>query len=508
MFNQNDISQITTKGISIKEVENQINNFKSGFPFLKLKRPAIINDGVLKYDVNDLQEYVAFYELHSQHNNIFKFVPASGAASRMFKDLYAFAEEEKTINISDLFSKYPSVEEFFSKIHLFSFYKQLKTLALNQSIDIDNCNETEKYQAVINLLLQKNGLDYGFLPKGLLAFHKYEETFRTAFEEHLVEGALYAKQNNNVVNIHFTVTPEHLNLFKDLYTSVEIEFSKRYNVTYSITYSIQEPSTDTIAVDMNNEPFREKDGSIVFRPAGHGALLHNLNKIQGPIIFIKNIDNVVPDYLKNETVVYKKLIGGVLLKNVKTINDFLTRIEKGESSDNFIKEISAFYLSQFHLKMNDNDKNIKQLTYLLNRPIRVCGMVKNQGEPGGGPFWVQSKNGESGLQVVESSQVDMKNDNEVSVFKNASHFNPVDLICYVNDYKGNKFDLSKYSDPETGFISIKSKDGKSLKAMELPGLWNGAMSNWNTIFVEVPLITFNPVKTVNDLLRKEHLQNS
>ncbi|PIV57606.1 MAG: DUF4301 domain-containing protein, partial [Bacteroidetes bacterium CG02_land_8_20_14_3_00_31_25] len=309
---------------------------------------------------------------------------------------------------------------------------------------------------------------------------------------------------NNKVYIHFTVTPEHLSNFKKLVTIVKSKYQQRFNIKLIISYSIQKPSTDTIAVTLDNKPFRISNNKLFFRPGGHGALIENLNELDGNITFIKNIDNVVTDKLKNETIKYKKVIGGILIKLRNEIFSFLVRIDKGEKSENIIKEITEFYRLNFFIDYSKYNYNVNDYFKILNRPIRVCGMVKNLGEPGGGPYWVNDANGRTSLQIIESSQINQRDDEQLNIFKKATHFNPVDLVCSVYNYKHKKFDLKNFIDTKTGFISKKSKDGSELKALELPGLWNGAMANWNTIFVEVPLITFNPVKTINDLLRKEH----
>ncbi|MCD4720334.1 MAG: DUF4301 family protein, partial [Desulfobacula sp.] len=352
-------------------------------------------------------------------------------------------------------------------------------------------------------------LDYGKLPKGLLKFHRYEHSNRVALEEHLVEAAMYGVSKNKKAYVHFTVSPEHLEKFKTQVDQVKDEYEKLFDITFEISYSVQKSSTDMIAVDMNNEPFREKDGSLLFRPGGHGALIENLNDLEADLIFIKNIDNVVPDRLKEITTTYKKVIGGLLLKLQSKTFEFLKELEKSEST-NLIEKIEAFAQSDLNIKIPNGfnelgpDEKKSFLFRHLNRPIRICGMVKNEGEPGGGPFWVKNSKGEVSLQVVESSQVNASDEEQMKILQSSTHFNPVDLVCGTRNYKGESFDLHEFIDPETGFISIKSKDGKNLKAQELPGLWNGAMADWITIFVEVPIITFNPVKTVNDLLRPQH----
>ena len=365
------------------------------------------------------------------------------------------------------------------------------------------------YKEVAANLLNAAGLNYGALPKGLLKFHKYENGTRTPLEEHLVEGALYAAGKNGKVNVHFTVSPEHKDLFRALVEEKVKDYSSRYNVDYCVTFSEQKPSTDTIAADMDNHPFRDEKGKLLFRPGGHGALIENLNDLDADIVFIKNIDNVVPDRLKDDTVLYKKLIAGVLVTLQKQAFEYLELLDSGKYTREQVEEIIRFVQQKLFCRradikdMEDGDL-VLYLKKKLNRPMRVCGMVKNVGEPGGGPFLAYNADGTVSLQILESSQIDMNDPEKKAMFEKGTHFNPVDLVCALRDYKGRKFNLPDYVDKSTGFISRKSKNGKDLKALELPGLWNGAMSDWNTVFVEVPLSTFNPVKTVNDLLRPQH----
>jgi len=361
---------------------------------------------------------------------------------------------------------------------------------------------------VLSLILGEQGLNYGNLPKGLVKFHAYDDGARKAVAEHLVEGAEYAKNRDSSVSIHFTVSPNHLEGFKAEVAKSKEAVEKKYGVAIVVDYSIQKPSTDTIAVNLDNTPFRGNDGELVFRPAGHGALLENLNDIDGDVIFVKNIDNVVPDNLKPTTVEYKKVLAGLLVDVQERAFAVLRTLDGNASDDKaltdgtFLIEKLGGDLSKLD-SLNETEK-ADCIKKFLNRPIRVCGMVKNLGEPGGGPFVARNSDGDYSLQIVESSQIDLKNPAQKAIFDEATHFNPVDLVCGVKNYKGEKFDLRDFRDPKTGFISIKSKDGRELKAMELPGLWNGAMSNWITLFVEVPLVTFNPVKSINDLLRTEH----
>jgi hypothetical protein len=456
---------------------------------MQLQKAATLNDGVLKLSNEELEKYTALYEKKVAKLTALKFVPASGAATRMFKSLFSFLEEDKSDK---------STDQFFDKLSDFAFADDLKKI-LPQNAD----NKT-----IVDYYLTRKGLEYGTLPKGLLKFHRYENESRTALEEHLVEGANYAN-NDGKVKLHFTVSPEHLSRFLKLLNQVVPNYQEKYNVRFDISFSEQRRSTDTIAVNLDDTPFREKDGSLLFRPAGHGALLANLNDISADIVFIKNIDNVVPDRIKQPTVAYKKALAGVLLKYQDRIFDYQYQLKEW-ASEPLLMELSQFFEKELcvlspvgFMGMNHNEK-VMYYQKKLNRPLRVCGVVPNTGEPGGGPFWCKNSDDSTSLQIVESAQVDMNNEAQKAIFNNSTHFNPVDLICSMKNYRNEKFDLMKYRDLKTGFVTQKSKDGKDLKAQELPGLWNGSMADWNTLFVEVPLITFNPVKTVNDLLRDEH----
>ncbi len=489
MFLEKDFSQINELGIDLETVYQQINDFKEGFPFMQLQKAATLNDGVMKLTEEQLESFTALYEKKVSKLIPLKFVPASGAATRMFKSLFSYLEEGKSDK---------STDQFFDKLSDFAFAEDLKKILPENA---DN-------QMIVDYYLTRKGLDYGSLPKGLLKFHKYENESRTALEEHLVEGANYANNDGNV-KLHFTVSPEHLSRFLKLLNKVVPDYEEKFNVKYDISFSEQRRSTDTIAVNMDNTPFREKDGSLLFRPAGHGALLANLNDITADIIFIKNIDNVVPDRIKQPTIAYKKALAGVLLKFQDRIFDYQYQLKEW-ASEPLLMELSNFFENELcvlppigFMGMNHNEK-VMYYQKKLNRPLRVCGVVPNTGEPGGGPFWCKNSDGSTSLQIVESAQVDMDDEAQKALFNESTHFNPVDLICSMKNYKNRKFDLMEFRDPKTGFVTQKSKDGQDLKAQELPGLWNGSMANWNTVFVEVPLITFNPVKTVNDLLREEH----
>ena len=504
MFTQQDLDLLQEKQISLSEIEKQLNYFKLGFPYLQIVDAASTKKGILKISEEEEKTYLNAWDNYLKTDKkVTKFVPASGAASRMFKDLFSFLDAEYDTPTTD-FEK-----TFFAHIRQFAFYEVLdKACEEMYGEDVASLCAKNRHKDVIFALLDGSGLNYGYKPKGLLLFHKYPEGNRTPVGEHLTESTYYAKDKNNEVNLHFTVSAEHKELIELLVAARKLGYELKLNADFLVTYSIQKPSTDTIAADMNNEPFRDEDGSLLFRPGGHGALIENLNDIDSDIIFIKNIDNVVPDRLKEDEAHYKKLLAGVLVEMQQRAFDYLQKLEQENVSAEDLAEMLAFTedeLSISHPETFKTDEEMKDyLVAKLDRPFRVCGMVKNVGEPGGGPFIVRNPDGTASPQILESSQIDKNDTKAMDAFKHGSHFNPVDLVCGVKCYKNNKFDLTKFVDKNTGFISQKSKGGKELKALELPGLWNGAMSDWNTIFVEVPISTFNPVKTVNDLLRPEH----
>ena len=504
MYTNKDLELLEEKGISRSQIETQLDYFKNGFPYLKIVSAARIGNGILKIDEADENIYLQKWNNYLNSNKtITKFVPASGAASRMFKDLFSFYNSNDNIPSTEF------VITFFKHIQEFPFNSSLENKCLKlYNKSIVELIENGRYKDVIIALLSAEGMDYGSIPKGLIPFHNYSEGNRTPVGEHLTEGALYAKDGDNVVNVHFTVSEEHKEMFELLIAARKINYELKLGVKFLITLSVQKSSTDTVAVDMNNELFRNDDGALLFRPGGHGALIENLNDIDSDIIFIKNIDNVLPDRLKENEAHYKKLLAGVLITLQQKAHDFLSKLDSGDISKSELNEMLTFTEKELSIHNSiefDSEDELKSyLRKKLDRPFRVCGMVKNEGEPGGGPFVVRNDDETASLQILESSQIDKNDKDAISEFNNGSHFNPVDIVCGVKCYKNNKFNLTKFVDSNTGFISIKSKDGKDLKALELPGLWNGAMSDWNTIFVEVPVSTFNPVKTVNDLLRPEH----
>ncbi len=492
MFTPADTLQIAKRGSTQEGVKQQISNFEAGFPYLKLEAAATIGDGILKLNEAEVETAISNYQARMADLISIKFVPASGAASRMFKAMFAHIDKGGTPS--------EAVQQVVDHLTDFAFYEDLKAL-----VDVDTASPKE----ILEALLLADGLNYAELPKGLLKFHRYDAGARTPFEEHLVEGANYVKDADGVSRLHFTISPAHRHLFIRLLESVLDAYQSSHEVKFEVGFSEQKPSTDTIAVDLENNPFRLDDGTLLFRPAGHGALIENLNELDADVIFIKNIDNVVPDRLKGETYRYKQVLAGTLLAYQGLVFKYLDQLE-GEVTKELIGEIATFLNDDLGTKLPDTFMDmglVAQAQFLhtkLNRPMRVCGMVKNEGEPGGGPFWVANADGSKSLQIVESAQIDPNEASQQAIMQNATHFNPVDLVCATRDRNGKAFNLLNYTDPQTGFISEKSLSGRELKAQELPGLWNGAMADWLTVFVEVPIVTFNPVKTINDLLRENH----
>ena len=475
-FSEKDKKQIKEHGLTVKEVEQQINDFKNGFPYIDIVKPVTKDDGVFPAD-NMMYDYMAnLFSDYAKTHKIVKFVPASGAATRMFKDLMSG-------NINQ------TVLEVLKNIQHFAFWNNLQNTLPKNATDKDK----------INAIVSR----YGNIPKALIPFHLYGTYWNyaaTPIEEHLKEGFQYAK-SGYTVNIHFTVSPEHRKLFDSLLHRIVPIYELKYCVKYNITMSEQKPSTDTIAVNMDNSVFRNSDDSLLFRPAGHGALINNLNNIDADLIFIKNIDNVQPDNLRKDTIKYKKILAGILISTQQQIFNLIRQIDSDRSNAELLTKILHDFVTQKLGVKLLHKLSLDEYRKILNRPIRVCGIVKNTGEPGGGPFWVRGTDGNISLQIVESSQIAPESKD---IMNQSEYFNPVDLVCGTRDFNGNKFNLTQYIDKNTGFISKKSKDGKDLRAMERPGLWNGAMANWNTIFVEVPAPTFSPVKVVTDLLSLMH----
>lgn len=476
MFTKDDFVQMEEHGLTPAALETQLKNFREGFPFLPVTRAASCGDGIRVLDAAGIEQAAARYDRAKESLRVVKFVPASGAATRMFKDLFEFVREGRRTAV---------VGELLANRRRFAFWPELRTII---------GDDADELRTVENIVAE--GLRYGETPKGLVSFHRYGDEVRKAVEEHLVEGAQYAAAGGEV-KIHFTVSPEHLTRFEALLAEKIPGYESRFGVKYRISFSVQDPSTDTLAVNPDCTPFRRADGRLLFRPAGHGALIGNLGKIDADIVFVKNIDNVTTDARRGDTVLYKKALAGVLLALQERIFEYLMALEVPGAE---LEPIAAFIENELCVKL-PKDYGTPLLRRVLNRPIRVCGMVRNEGEPGGGPFWVAGADGLETLQIAESNQIAPE---KRKLMRSATHFNPVDLVCSFRTSKGGRFDLREFVDPATGFISRKSDGGRELLAQELPGLWNGAMARWNTVFVEVPITTFSPVKVVTDLLRPEH----
>ena len=501
---EKDLQVLQKKGKTKEKLEEELLMLKEGFPYLKIERAATPGHGISVLDEKMQNQAMDIWEQYlGSGATILKMVPASGAASRMFKDLFAFlnGKDEKPSN--------SFMKTFFEEIEKFAFFNKLNETCLSlYGKSIDSLVKEKRYKDVVKALIEKEGLNYGQLPKALLSFHKNHGGTRTALEEHLSEGAQYASGKGGKVNVHFTVSDDHLPLVNLKFEESKGKLQHEYGVEYELSTSIQKPSTDTVAANLDGTPYREKD-ALFFRPGGHGALIENLNDLNADVIFIKNIDNVVSDAKRADTVKFKKIIGGVLVGVKQKADDYCRLLTKGKVDEKQVDEMLEFtrkVLCITHDSCADMNLDEKKdyLFRKLNRPFRVCGMVRNEGEPGGGPFLAYNPDGTVSPQILESTQIDPHNKEAQKMLKEATHFNPVDLVVSTKSFNGNKFNLPEFVDKATGFISLKSREGVEIKALELPGLWNGAMSDWNTILVEVPLSTFNPVKTVNDLLREAH----
>jgi hypothetical protein len=515
-FTADDLKQIQAKGIALETIYAHLRAFQKGFPPLQLHRPCTAGDGITAPSPQEVDQLGAIHDRAARAGRVTKFVPASGAASRMFQSLLSLANRPEALTAQQIAAgaaagdrDCQALRQVLTEIKNFAFYDDLRLAMAKDGFALAEALSRGQYQTILTALLTPSGLNYATLPKGLIKFHSYADHTRTPLEEHLVEAAAYGQAENGIAHVHFTVPLENQDAVRDYLEQVRHRYEQA-GCRYVITLSVQKPSTDTLAVDRHNEPFRDQTSALVFRPGGHGALLENLNDLQGDIIFVKNIDNVVPDRLKPDTYRYKKALGGYLIQLQKELFFYQERLSHASVDERTFTDAWEFAQCKLSLypplEVREGSAEEKRafLMRKLHRPLRVCGMVKNTGEPGGGPFWVIQSDGTVSLQIVESSQVNMQAADQRAIWAAATHFNPVDLVCGVRDYRGRPFDLRRFTDPDTGFISTKSKDGEELRALELPGLWNGAMADWNTVFIEVPLSTFNPVKTVSDLLRPEH----
>lgn len=508
-FNSFDFISMYNKGISLATIAKQFEFLNKGIPTLNLDRPATLHDGISSLTTDEAKYHAAYFDEKKITLKLKKFVPASGAASRMFKFLLEFIAgfdpENESINAYINKNKEKNLALFIFAKDKFPFHEALVNTLQTNYPNFDQLSADQKEVAYIKTMLLHPDFDFSNKPKGILPFHKYPNHVATPIEEHLQECIAYATSNGKS-NLHFTVSEEHVSGFQKTVNPLIQQLQIEKGVEINVTYSFQNPATDVVAMDHHNKPFREKDESIVFRPGGHGALIENLNKLNSDLVFIKNIDNVIQSKI-NEIALYKKALAGILLQHQETIFKYLKYLEGAQVSNEMLHEIENFASQKLNCSISEGFANFTKnskidfLFALLNKPIRVCGMVKNEGEPGGGPFWVKNPNGTLTLQIIEASQIA---ENQIIMTQKATHFNPVDLVCGLKNYQGQTFDLLNFVDENTGFIVEKNKHGKKVKAYELPGLWNGAMAHWISIFVEVPLLTFSPVKTVNDLLKPTH----
>lgn len=510
MFTEKDIQQIQAHGVSVETVQAQIETIQSGMVYSHLVEAAHIGNGILRCDEKQQVDLMQLFDNERNTLKIIKFVPASGAATRMFQFLFQFLNDyDGSKPIAAYSESNTELSVFLNGLEKFPFYEIVRTKTAQSNPNFYKLSKDQQLVGLVKTMLGSNQMNYGFYPKGLLPFHKYKTHVATAFEEHLMEATLYAT-SNNMAHLHFTVSEMHKGLFRQEYERVKQYLEKATQTTFNVSFSCQNKATDTIAITSNNALYRNEDDLLVFRPSGHGALIDNLNALHADIIFIKNIDNIVVFEQNKLACNYKKMLAGVLIKLKTQAFKYLHRLDDAAILEDEIHNIALFVINRLHANLEDAYENFtikEKRRYLhakLNRPIRVCGMVKNEGEPGGGPFWVQNTNGNCSLQIVEFAQIDFENEEQNAIAKNAHYFNPTDLVCGVKNYKGEKFDLTQYVDPKAAFITLKSQNGVEIKALELPGLWNGSMAHWNSIFVEIPVSTFNPVKTVNDLLKPAH----
>ena len=506
-FSEKDILQIDEKGISTKEVEEQIEIFKRGNIKVNITEAATVGNGISKIESTEKHELIEFYDSEKNNHSVLKFVPASGAASRMFKALHTFNDEfdpEKHELREYLDSTGDSsLQRFFNHLDKLPFYDHAIEKTKKNHSNYSDLSHDAQHKVLVQTILNSDGLYLSNLPKGLVPFHKYNQHIATAFEEHLFEAAKFIAVDG-VAKLHFTVAEGDKEKFQGEWKEIQERVEEKTGVKFEIEYSYQDPKTDTIAVDNDFEPFRTEEGDLFFRPGGHGALIENMNQLDEEIVFVKNIDNVVTEEKVQNVVDHKKMLGGRLFQVQKKIFEYLKMLDSGESSQEQLNVIGKFLNEELFLKSSSEEVTSEYLKEKLHRPLRICGMVKNEGEPGGGPFLVKDKNGEISLQIIEGAQIDNNNPEQAKIAREATHFNPVDIVCSLKDHKGKSYDLNAYVDEDMSFIADKTKDGKPLKALERPGLWNGGMAKWNTIFVEVPVETFNPVKTVSDLLKESH----
>ncbi len=511
-FNDQDLAELEARGISMEEVQHQLFQYRNPPHYSDIVRPCTTGDGILRFDEGDLARLIPVHDRAQAAGRVSRFVPASGAATRMFRDLFPYLAEDGPAEPDD------ALLEFLDGLSRFAFTQELKEVLQLDGLELDDLAAQRKAGPILKALMTEEGMGYADLPKGLLLFHRCGQESRTAFEEHVVETVLVTRDDQRTCRMHFTVSPEHLTSFTSHFRDVGLKYMEKFDAVFDMACSMQKESTDVLAVDENDRPFRIEGDKLLFRPGGHGALIENLADLEADIVFIKNIDNVQTDSVRDEVVRWKKALGGCLVDLQNDLFQLEARLEKlidgsnTEDADTLLADADRFLREKLNVVLPDHllpEHRTERAKFLLNRldrPLRVCGVVPNTGEPGGGPFWVQGRDGIVSLQIVETAQIDPESDQQQGYLAASTHFNPVDLVCGVRNRVGAPYELARYVDLNSGLITKKSSGGKPLKALERPGLWNGAMAGWNTVFVEVPLLTFSPVKTINDLLRPEHQQ--
>lgn len=500
MFSERDTRQIERLGLDLRSVQKQLLMYRHGPTFLKLNRPCAVHDGIFSFSTAQQRRFISLYEQKSDQYKLLKFVPASGAASRMFSEWFSVGNRGS-------FGSRSNDELFIRRLKRLPFYDGIANNRKGRKL-----LEEKNISGLLKYILSSEGLNLGKYPKALVPFHRYHSRdVRTPMEEHIGEAALYTVSAEKESHIHFTLSPGFKSTVTEFLKSVISRYEEKNKVRYKVSLSTQALSTHTIALDENNEPFRDETGKIVFRPGGHGALLGNLNKLNADLVFVRNIDNVAPEAFWGKIIPQRKILGGLAMQMREEILSSIRKLKDKNTHRSELDEMISFCSNQLNivfpetfLRQSRKEKT-RTLFVLLNRPLRVCGVVKNENQPGGGPFWVEEKDGTQTLQIVESAHVNMREKDQAAIWSGAGYFNPVDMVCCIKDYRGRVFNLRKFVDNDAYLITSKNEKGRELKALEVPGLWNGSMAYWNTVFVKLPAVVFHPVKTVNDLLSRGHL---
>lgn len=517
-FSPRDLRQLEERGIPLEEARRQVELFRRPPAYARLVRPCSVGDGIVRLDPEEIPELQALHAEAARAGRLRKFVPASGAASRMFRDLLHFQrgpgrgtswpEVVRAAEAGE--SKARALVQFVEALDRFAFVRELRQTLSQRGLDPDRLVTAGAYHEILDGLLDSSGMDYDAQPKGLLKFHAYPSANRTPFEEHLVEAAVYVKDAEGATRLHFTVSAEHQEFFSTLLRRIGPEYERLCATRFEVGFSTQRPSTDTLAVDLENRPMRDGNGNLLFRPGGHGALIENLDDLRGDLVYVRNIDNIQPEHRWAVVTNWKRTLGGYLVRLQREVHERLRQLREPEPRERLLDETARFASSRLQVELNGHLDPLSLparrawLTGRLDRPLRVCGVVVNRGEPGGGPFWVRAGDGSVGPQIVEGAQIDPADEEQQRILRRSTHFNPVDIVCALRDPDGRPYDLERFIDPDAAIVTEKSSAGTKIKALERPGLWNGAMAGWNTVFVEVPLETFAPVKSVLDLLRPEH----